>query len=219
MKQNYLHKIACAVILSVIFTASAAMAASVPIATATADIENLAPGRNETMWGRLVSDALRSAGKADLALVNAGSLTPGTIKAGTINQSQIDALLSFPSDDVVILPLSGSALEAAVELSLRAYPASSPAFLQGSGWEGTFNTQATAGKRLTSLKINGQDVSPADTYQVAMPVSLAQGTNGYFTYWNDSSARTLKISMAAAVAIYLRDKHSISPTSARFKSQ
>jgi len=221
MKRNALQRNLFGVLLSLIFTASMVSAApTVPIATATADIENAAPGRNETAWGRLVSDALRSAGKTDLALVNAGSLNPGTLTAGTISQSQIDALLSFPNDDVVILPVTGAALRSAVELSLRAYPTSSPAFLQGSGWEGTFNPQAPAGKRLTSLKINGQNISSNSTYQVAMPISLAQGTNGYFAYWNDSSSRSLKTTIAAAVANYLAEKHVISPENgARLKAR
>ena len=194
MKQNILRGIIYGVILSLVLVASASFAApTTPIATATDDIENMAPSRNETAWGRLVSDALRSAGKADLALVNAGGLAPGTLKAGTINQQQIDALLSFPNDDVVVLPVNGAALRSAVELSIRAYPTGSPAFLHGSGWEGTFNPQAATGKRLTSLKINGQDISAGTTYQIAMPVSLAQGANGYFAYWNDSSARSLKV--------------------------
>lgn len=221
MKLNMNRGIIYGVLLSLLFVASASFAApAAPIATATADIENVAPGRAETAWGRLVSDALRSAGKTDLALVNAGSLSSGTLKAGTINQQQIDALLSFPNDDVVILPVTGTALRSAVELSLRAYPTSSPAFLQGSGWEGTFNSQAPAGKRLTSLKVNGQDVSPNATYQVTMPVSLAQGTNGYFAYWNDSSSRSLKTSISTVVTNYLREKHVVSPTNVeRLKAQ
>lgn len=221
MKYNYLRRIGFGVILSLVFIASAAIAApTAPIATATADIENVASGRSETAWGRLVSDALRATGNTDLALVNAGSLTPGTLKAGAIDQQQVNALLSFPNDDVVILPINGTALRAAMELSLRAYPTSSPAFLQGSGWEGTYNPQAPAGKRLTTLKINGQDVSPDRTYQVAMPVSLAQGTNGYFAYWNDASAQSLKTPIATAVTSYLREKHVISPTTkARIKTQ
>jgi 2',3'-cyclic-nucleotide 2'-phosphodiesterase (5'-nucleotidase family) len=221
MKQNTVQRILYLVLLTLILIATAVMAASTtPMATATADIENVAPGRNETAWGRLVADALRSSGRTDLALVNAGSLNPGTVKAGTISQSQIDALLSFPNDDVVILPISGTALRSAVELSVRAYPTSSPAFLQGSGWEGAFNPQAPAGKRLTSLRINGQDVSPNSTYQVAMPISLAQGTNGYFAYWNDSSARSLKTTIAAAVANYLAEKHVVSPENeARLRAQ
>ena len=221
MKRNTLQRILSGILLSLIFMAGVVSAApTAPIATATADIENAAPGRNETAWGRLVSDALRSAGKTDLALVNAGSLNPGTLTAGTISQSQIDALLSFPNDDVVILPVTGAALRSAVELSLRAYPTSSPAFLQGSGWGGTFNPQASAGKRLTSLKINGQDVSRNSTYQVAMPISLAQGANGYFAYWNDASARSLKTTMATAVANYLSEKHVVTPENeVRLKSQ
>jgi 5'-nucleotidase len=220
MRLPIARRLAGIFLISTFLIAGAAMAApSAPIASAAADIENTAPERTETAWGRLVSDALRDAGKSDLALVNAGSLTAGTLKAGPISQSQIDALLSFPGDNVVVIPLQGTALRSAVELSLRAYPTGSPAFLQGSGWEGTFNPQAPVGKRLLSLKINGQDVSPNSTYQVTMPVSLAQGTNGYFAYWNDSSARSLNISIATAVANYLRAQHTVSPTPARLKAQ
>jgi 2',3'-cyclic-nucleotide 2'-phosphodiesterase (5'-nucleotidase family) len=218
MKPIFVQRCIKILIFSLVLISGAVMAA--PVATATADIENAAPGRSETAWGRLVSDALRDAGKADLALVNAGSLTPGMLKAGTISQAQIDALISFPEDDVVVLDVQGASLRAAVELSLRAYPTSSPAFLHGSGWEGAFNPQAPAGKRLNSLKINGQDVSPNSTYQVAMPISLAQGTNGYFAYWSDASARSLKTTISKTVADYLSKKHVISPdTRDRLKAQ
>jgi len=187
------------------------MAAPPVVATATDDIENTAPQHSETAWGRLVSDALRTLAKSDVALVNAGSLKPGTLPSGAFTQAQIDALLNFPADDIVVLPLQGAALRSALELSLRAYPTGSPAYLQGSGWTGTFNPQAPAGKRVTALRINGKEISNNTTYQVAMPVSLAQGANGYFAYWNDAAARSLKTTISAAIADYCHNKHTLSP--------
>lgn len=220
MKRNILRRMASFMVLSLILAATNALAAtSTVVATASEEIENAAPQRTETAWGRLVSDALRAAGKSDLALVNAGSLVKGSLKAGPITGKHIDALLSFPDDDVVVLALQGSTLRAAVELSLRAYPTGSPAYLQGSGWEGSFDPEAPVGKRLITLKINGKNVTPNATYQVVMPISLAQGANGYFIYWDASSAHSLHTSMSTAVTNYLHQKQVVKSTPARLKPQ
>ena len=189
--------------------ATVAMAA--PLGRATADFENARPQKNETEFGRLVADALRSATRSDIALVNAGALKPGTLKAGDIETAQINALLTFPGDGVATVTLSGEQLRAALERAVQAYPTGSTAFLHGSGFSATYNTQAPVNQRLTMLRINGREVQNGDSITVAMPAPLAEGGSGYFTIWKAESAQRSNLRIGKAIADWVASQGNVSP--------
>jgi 2',3'-cyclic-nucleotide 2'-phosphodiesterase (5'-nucleotidase family) len=181
---------------------------------ATAPFDNARPDRGETAWGRLVADALRSAGQADIALINAASLRKGTLGAGDITDAKVNALLAFPGDDVVTITITGAQLRAALERAVQAYPTGSAAFLQGSGFTAQFNTQASTNERLTLLRIGGREVRDDDKIRAAMPQPLAQGGSGYFTIWNADGATRAGTSVAGAIAQYIRARGEVSPDNA-----
>ncbi|MDQ3813754.1 MAG: 5'-nucleotidase C-terminal domain-containing protein, partial [Armatimonadota bacterium] len=181
------------------------------IGKATADFDNERPGKNETAWGRLAADALRSAAKADIALIAAGSLKPGTLKAGPIQAPDVSALLNFGDDDVVTLTITGAQLRAALERAAQAYPDSSPAFLHTAGIHAQFNAQAPINRRITMVRVHGREVSDGDSFVVAMPVSLAEGGAGYFTIWKGQSAKRMGTSLRAAVANFIKARGDVSP--------
>ena len=160
--------------------ASSWAAQAAPVGRATADFDNARPDKSETAWGRLVADALREETHADIALVNAGALKKGTLKAGTIQQADVDALLSFGADETVTMSISGAQFKAALERAVAAFPTGSPSFLHGSGFVATFNPQAPANRRIVDLRVAGQVVGDAQTFVAAMPVALAEGSGGYF---------------------------------------
>jgi 2',3'-cyclic-nucleotide 2'-phosphodiesterase (5'-nucleotidase family) len=181
---------------------------------ASAPFDNARPDRGETAWGRLVADALRSAGKADIALVNAASLRKGTLNAGDVSDDEVNALLAFPGDDVVTISISGAQLRAALERAVQAYPTGSSAFLHGSGFTAQFNTQSPTNERLTLLRIGGREVRDTDSIRAAMPQPLAQGGSGYFTIWNADKATPAGVSVAGAVARYILSRGEVSPDNA-----
>lgn len=189
----------------------ASVALAAPLGRATSDFENARPQKNETEFGRLVADALRNASRTDIALVNAGALKPGTLKAGDIETAHINALLTFPGDGVATVTLSGEQLRAALERAVQAYPTGSTAFLHGSGFNATYNTQAPTNQRLTMLRINGREVQNGDSITVAMPAPLAEGGSGYFTIWKADSAQRSNLRLGKAVADYIAAQGNVAP--------
>ncbi|HEX9997123.1 MAG TPA: 5'-nucleotidase [Abditibacterium sp.] len=187
------------------------------VGRATADFPNLRPNRQETAWGRLVADAIQNAGSADCAVINAGALRSGTLEAGAIENDDIAALLSFSEDDVVTLSISGAQIRAALERAASAFPTGSPAFLHLAGMNAVFDTSASSGKRIVSIRIAGRALEDQKTYAVAMPVSLSEGAAGYFNIWSGAQAKPANQSLQGAIAGWISARSEISPdTSARF---
>jgi 2',3'-cyclic-nucleotide 2'-phosphodiesterase (5'-nucleotidase family) len=188
-----------------------APAQAAPVGKASADFDNSRPDKTETEWGRLVADATRAAAQADIALVYSGALRRGTLRAGNIESTSVNALLSFGDDEVVSLSITGAQLRAALERAVQAYPDPSPAFLQCSGLVATFNAQAPTNRRVTMVRIQGREVENRETFTVAMPISLAQGAAGYFTIWRGDAAKAAGTSMSGAVIDYIRERNTITP--------
>ncbi len=180
------------------------------VGKAGTDILNLKPNRQETPWGRVVADAILVAGKADIAVINAGALRAGTLEAGEVESGDIAALLSFADEDnVVTLSLSGAQIRAALERASSAYPTGSPAFLHCAGFTASFDPSAPAGKRVVSISVQGRALDDASTYATAMPVSLAEGAAGYFNIWSGAQARPSQLTLQNAIADYFRAKKTV----------
>ncbi len=196
------------------------LAVAAPLGRASADFDNSIPQKAETAFGRLAADAIRAATNADIALINAGALKPGVLRAGEITSTKINALLSFPGDDIATITITGAQLRAALERAVQAYPTGSTAFLHGSGFSATFNTQAPTNARLTMLRINGREVSNGDSISVAMPVPLVAGNSGYFTIWPNAKAIEIQVSLADAIGELFKAQGNIAPdTSPRMAPQ
>lgn len=178
---------------------------------AAAAFDNARPEKTETAWGRLVADATREAGRADIALINASALRKGTLAAGDISGAEINGLLAFGGDGVVTITISGAQLRAALERAVQAYPTGSTAFLHGSGFSAQFNTQAPTNERLTLLRIGGREVKDGDSIRAAMPEGLAKGGSGYFTIWNADKATRAGVSLAGAIGDFVKSKGTVSP--------
>jgi 2',3'-cyclic-nucleotide 2'-phosphodiesterase (5'-nucleotidase family) len=207
----------CLLLVAALFFAFARPAAAQSVGKASADFPNLKPNRQETPWGRLVADALQSAGKADIAVINAGALRSGTLEAGPIEATDIASLLSFGEDDVVTLTLSGVQIRSALERAASAYPTGSPAFLHCAGIQATFDINSPSGKRVTAIKVKGRNLDDQSTYSVAMPVSLSEGAAGYFNIWSGAQAKASNLSLQSSIADYIKGKGEVSPEAeARF---
>jgi 2',3'-cyclic-nucleotide 2'-phosphodiesterase (5'-nucleotidase family) len=181
---------------------------------ASASFDNARPDRSETAWGRLAADAIRSAGRADIALINAGTFRRGALAAGEVGDGEINALLAFPGDEVVTLTITGAQLRAALERAVQAYPTGSTAFLHCSGFQATFNTQAPTNERLMMVRINGREVRDTDSVRAAMPLPLARGASGYDTIWNANNATRLNKTLTQAIGDYIQSRGTIAPDSA-----
>lgn len=205
--------------LTLMVTTFVSAAFGAPAGKAAADFDNARPDKAETAWGRFVADTLKSSANSDLALVNAGVLRKGTLKAGAIQNDDLRALLAFPDDEIVTMKISGAQLRAALERAAQAYPTGSPAFLHLSGLTANFNAQAPINRRITLVRVGGREVKDADAFSVAMPISLAEGGAGYYTIWKGQTQKS-GVSLGDALAKAVRAQGTISPdATARFAAQ
>ena len=146
-------------------------------ATGLADDPSLGP----TASGQAVADALREFTASEIALVPAGLLHDSDKK------DDLSSSLSFAGDGIVVMNLTGAKLREGIERAVSAYPQSSVSFLQLSGIEAAFKKSAPAGSRLVSVTLGGAKLEDAQTYSVAMPISLQQGQLGYANLWENST--------------------------------
>ncbi len=147
-----------------------------PLATMTAD----APRQGRTPWsssaaGNLVADATRAAVEADVALANRGGVRTA-IPKGPVTGRDVFRLMPF-DNTIVVVPMTGAELQAALEFSLRGARISP---LEVSGLTVRFHVEG-GGTRATAVRIEvgGAPLDPAKTYRVAVNSFLAQGGDGY----------------------------------------
>lgn len=181
------------------FTAPAAspessVRTSVPLSTSHID-------ERETDLGDFTADALRDSNHTDGAFIAAASFVrssrvmgPGKIDVDDLYQS-----FQFPTEAVAIVKLSGKQIESGLKMSFTLYPVGYSGFLQISGI--TASVRMTNGSAvLTDIKISGKPVQPTAFYKIAMPLTLANGAQGYFRVWDkddivSSGPRTLRQSI------------------------
>jgi len=145
----------------------------------------LAQTSSNTVIGQAVADAIREAAGSS------GALVPNALIAGG-NRNDLSSVLRDPTEEIVVVNLTGSQLRQAFERSLTTYPTESNSFLFLSGFDVTVNRNAPAGSRVVSMTAGGSRIADGQTYSVAMPSSLGRGGLGYFKIWDKSKiAKTL----------------------------
>jgi 2',3'-cyclic-nucleotide 2'-phosphodiesterase (5'-nucleotidase family) len=126
------------------------------------------------------ADVLRDYAGADGAFMAAGLVKSGFAK------DNLASLLQFPTDEIVIVNLTGAEIKQALERSVSLYPQPNPSFLQLSGIEATFSKNGAPGQRIVSATVNGSKLDDKRKYTIAMPASLGRGGLGYFKIWDTS---------------------------------
>ncbi|HLK16304.1 MAG TPA: 5'-nucleotidase [Fimbriimonadaceae bacterium] len=130
------------------------------------------------LGAQAAADAIKSAASADGAFIAAGMLKDGYDKT-----QDLASMLLYPEDQIMVVKLTGAQVHDALERSVSLYPQPNTSFLQLSGFEATFNKNASDGKRITSVTAGGVPLNNSSTYTVAMPARLAQGGYGFFKIW------------------------------------
>lgn len=164
----------------------------------------------ETNLGNLITDAMRHASGADIALTNGGGIR-ASIPAGDITKGDVLTVLPF-GNYVVTKNMSGKAIKEALEHGLTAYPETAGGFPHVSGIKFTFNPSAAPGNRVTSITLsNGQPLNPDKFYTLATNDFMAAGGDGY-TMIGESAGETIYSSLDEAVIAYLQTNPEISAT-------
>ena len=137
----------------------------------------------ETAIGNLITDAMRQAVGADIAITNGGGIRGDrTYDAGTrLTRRDIQTELPF-GNKTVLLELSGAKVRAALEHGLSAVEKVSGRFPQLSGVELKWNPKAPAGARLVEVRVAGAPLDDAASYRVATNDFMARGGDGYAVF-------------------------------------
>lgn len=147
-----------------------------------------APNRqHETNIGNFIADSFRRALKADVALMNGGSIrADATINPGRLTRRDVLGLLPF-KNKLVKLEVSGATLLAALEhgVARSAEDAEPGRFPQVSGIKFSFDASRPPGSRVADVSINGQPLEKSSTYTLATTTFLAlDGGDGYSMFQN-----------------------------------
>lgn len=160
----------------------------------------------ETAIGNVITDAMREATGADLALTNGGGIRADrTYDAGaTLTRRDVFSELPF-GNTTVLATITGADLQAALEHGYARLPEPSGAFAQISGLTVEVDPSQPAGSRVVSVMVGDAPLDPAATYRIATNDFLLRGGDGYGMLDNgetliDGAAGTL---MASQVIDYI----------------
>lgn len=136
----------------------------------------------ETNLGNIITDGMLEKAKevdpeVSIAFQNGGGIRT-SIDKGEITYGEVITVLPF-GNSLAIMELSGAELRETFEHSVKEYPKESGGFLHVAGMQVIFDGTAEPGKRIVSLKINGEEVEADKMYKAATNVFTARGGDGF----------------------------------------
>jgi 5'-nucleotidase/UDP-sugar diphosphatase len=173
------HTAAAAVINAWEARLDTAMRAAIGRSRVSLDGVNTHVRTAETNLGNLVADAMREDVKADIALMNGGSIrsdkvyTPGTLTRRTL-------LEIHPFGNIVCkIVVPGRIVLAALNNGVAKLPAAAGQFPQVSGLTFRIDVSAPPGDRVRDVKVQGVSIDNDRMYTLALPDYILQGGDGY----------------------------------------
>ena len=146
----------------------------------------------ECTVGNLVADSFKYAGNANASIVNGGSIRSNLNKGDLTRANLIEVVPFF--NDIITKIVSGQDILDALEFGTRNYPKTAGGFPQVGGIsydiDTSINSSVLADKdglflsvpgkrRVSNVKINGEDLALDKNYSVAMSTYIAAGGDGY----------------------------------------
>lgn len=144
------------------------------------DSRNASVRSKETAIGNYIADVMRSATKADVALINGGALRGNRVyPAGSIITTK-SVLRELPlNNKLITLEISGEDLRLALENAVWMVGKDDGRFGQISGVRMVVRLDSVPGSRLEMVEIGGEKLDPKKTYKLATTDFLYQGKDGY----------------------------------------
>jgi 2',3'-cyclic-nucleotide 2'-phosphodiesterase (5'-nucleotidase family) len=168
----------------------------------------------ESAIGNLITDAMREAVGADVAITNGGGIRADReYPAGTkLTRGDVFAELPF-GNKTVKLELTGADIRAALENGFSQIETGGGRFPQVSGLTVTINPGRPPGQRIVSVMAGDAPLDDAKTYTLATNDFVANGGDGYAVF---KSAKPLinpidATLMASQVIDYIAAKGTVSP--------
>lgn len=132
----------------------------------------------ESNLANLITDAMIKATNADIAITNGGGVR-ASIEAGDITKGSVLTVLPF-GNFICTVNVKGSAVLAALEHGVSAYPETAGHYSQVGGMKVTMDSTKPAGSRITAVKLNdGTDLDPEKTYKLATNDFMVAGGDNY----------------------------------------
>jgi 5'-nucleotidase len=136
----------------------------------------------ETNLANLVTDSFRNVTKADVALINGGSIrVDELVPVGRITMRDVLSILPF-KNKLVKIEVTGALLREVLEHGVAriANNAQPGAFPQVSGVQFSYDASRKPGERILDIKVNGQAISPTRKYSLVTTTFIAfDGGDGY----------------------------------------
>jgi 5'-nucleotidase/UDP-sugar diphosphatase len=144
------------------------------------DIRDIVVREGHSPFADAVADAMRSALKADVALINAGAIhADQVIPAGTpITRRSLVQWLPFESR-VLLLRVSGEQIKMALENGVSRFDEYAAKFPIVSGLEANFDPSRPVDHRVFGITIAGKPLQLDYTYLMAVNDFVAEGGDGY----------------------------------------
>jgi 2',3'-cyclic-nucleotide 2'-phosphodiesterase (5'-nucleotidase family) len=134
----------------------------------------------EATMGNLITDALRDATGADIAIMNGGGIRGDTTYDAGRKLTRRDILTELPFGNVtVVTELPGSQVLLALENGVSQVEKGAGRFPQVSGLTYTFDASAPAGSRVSEVMVGGAPLEADKLYTVAVNDYIVGGGDGY----------------------------------------
>jgi 2',3'-cyclic-nucleotide 2'-phosphodiesterase (5'-nucleotidase family) len=132
------------------------------------------------VFGSVVTDAMRWATGADVALLNSGAIRGDRQYPAGTSLTERDILQELPFQDrVVVLRVNGGQLEVALENGFSEIERDAGRFPQISGMAAQYDPKLPPGQRLLTLTVGGKPVAEDKVYRLATIEFVAAGGDGY----------------------------------------
>ncbi len=163
----------------------------------------------ETNLGNLITDMLREASGADVAIYNGGSIR-ATIDMGEITLENVMEVLAF-DNEIVTLEVTGAQLLAALEIGYASYPQTFGGFLQVSGLRVYLDPLKPAGERVVKLYVGKEPVQLDKTYVLVTNEFLSAGGDGFDVLKEGRLLSTLEHTEQVLLLRYLVANQPVTP--------
>ena len=146
-----------------------------PLDTRTATVRS-----QETAFGDLVADAIKSATGADVAITNGGGIRFNRVYVPGHKLTRRNILNELPfGNTTVMVEISGAGLLAALENGVSHLPDPAGRFPQISGMTVEVDLKRPPGNRVVSVKVGNEPLRTERRYKLATNDFILRGSEGY----------------------------------------
>jgi 5'-nucleotidase / UDP-sugar diphosphatase len=134
----------------------------------------------ESAFGNLVTDAVRSAMHADIAIINSGGIRGNKFYKSGQMLTREDIQLELPFNNTVeLFEVTGEQLRQALEWGIGCIDVVDGCFLQVSNMKVTFDPDLPRSRRISEILIGGKAIDLAKTYRLGTLNFIADGGDGF----------------------------------------